>query len=130
MSKRVLVAVLVVVTSVVAAVSMVWGEQLRFTVSSGGMEDVARTLQVGEELREQDIGGLSFELVRNEDGLVYFYRGRDLDGSGRGYVWSPERRVEAKHLGGPWYELVDDAHQSPSVTPLQRGAMRVGAANP
>ncbi|OUC98434.1 hypothetical protein [Streptosporangium minutum] len=98
--------------AVVLVVSLIWAEDLRFTHSAGNMEAVARTLGEGVELRDQSIGSLSFEFVRRENAMVYFYRGKDRGGNGYGYVWSPASRPgDVRHVEGPWYEFRDDAHQ-------------------
>jgi hypothetical protein len=92
--------------------ALIWGEDLRFTHSSGNMEAVARTLREGVELRDQSIGSLSFEFVRRENDQVYFYRGKGRGGDGYGYVWSPASRPgDVRHVKGPWYKFRDDAHQ-------------------
>lgn len=96
----------------ILVVALIWAEDLRFTHSSGDMEAVARTLAEGAEIRDQSIGSLSFEFVRREDDLVYFYRGKGWGGDGYGYVWSPARRPnDVRHVEGPWYRFRDDAHQ-------------------
>ncbi|MCG5213049.1 hypothetical protein [Streptosporangium sp. KLBMP 9127] len=96
----------------VLVVALTWAEDLRFAHSAGNMEAVARTLGEGAELRDQSIGSLSFEFVRQEDDLVYFYRGKGWGGDGYGYVWSPARRPgDVLHVEGPWYKFRDDAHQ-------------------
>ncbi|MFI6393118.1 hypothetical protein [Nonomuraea sp. NPDC050540] len=96
----------------VLVVALTWAEDLRFAHSAGNMEAVARTLGEGAELRDQSIGSLSFEFVRQENDLVYFYRGKGWGGDGYGYVWSPARRPgDVLHVEGPWYKFRDDAHQ-------------------
>ncbi|MEO3802104.1 hypothetical protein [Nonomuraea sp. B1E8] len=91
------------------AVAMAPTENERFTSSAGRMGAVARSLEEGDELREQTIGNLAFEKVFRENGQVYFQRGRGwLGDRAYGYVWSPRVQPrDIEHVEGPWYMYTD-----------------------
>ncbi|MBB5079048.1 hypothetical protein [Nonomuraea endophytica] len=69
----------------------------RFSGAAAEMEAVARTLKDGERLGPRTVGGLAFEEVRRERGVVVFQEGENL-ASPYGYAWSPQgdpaRRLE------------------------------------
>ncbi|WP_061293393.1 hypothetical protein [Herbidospora cretacea] len=99
------------VLAVGLVVAVPWAEDLRFAYSSEEMEEFARTLEDGVEIRDADVGLLSFMFIREENGQVVFYRGRTWGQDGYGYIWSPDGRpAETRHLKGPWYGFRDDAH--------------------
>ncbi|GAA4526350.1 MULTISPECIES: hypothetical protein [Nonomuraea] len=93
----------------VALVALAPTEDDRFAGSVAGMEEVARSLAEGEELGERTVGGLTFERVFRENGLVYFELGRGwLGDRAHGYVRSPQGRPDgADHVAGPWYRYRD-----------------------
>ncbi|MFI9550653.1 hypothetical protein [Nonomuraea endophytica] len=69
----------------------------RFSGAAAEMEAVARTMKDGERLGPRTVGGLAFEEVRRERGVVVFREGENL-ASPYGYAWSPQgdpaRRLE------------------------------------
>ncbi|MGW3348707.1 hypothetical protein ACWDA3_35890 [Nonomuraea rubra] len=64
------------------------GDQ-RFIRSAAELETYARTVQEGERLGPRTIGGMEFEQVRREHGVVVFQQGESLH-SPYGYAWSPQ----------------------------------------
>ncbi|WP_155126712.1 hypothetical protein [[Actinomadura] parvosata] len=64
------------------------GDQ-RFVDSSAQLEAFARTVREGERLGPRTVGGMEFEEVRRERGVVVFQRGESLH-SPYGYAWSPQ----------------------------------------
>ncbi|WP_090940328.1 hypothetical protein [Nonomuraea jiangxiensis] len=61
----------------------------RFIRSAAEMEAFARTMRDGERLGPRTVGGMKFEQVRRERGVVVFQRGERLF-SPYGYAWSPQ----------------------------------------
>ncbi|MGR6917667.1 hypothetical protein ACU635_25800 [[Actinomadura] parvosata] len=57
--------------------------------SAGQLEAFARTVREGEQLGPRTVGGMEFEEVRRERGVVVFQRGESLHGP-YGYAWSPQ----------------------------------------
>lgn len=88
----------------------------RFSGAAAEMEAVARTMRDGERLGPRTVGGMAFEEVRREQGVVVFQAGENL-ASPYGYAWSPE--------GDPARRLQDvvwsDDHVDHSFEPLRGG---------
>lgn len=74
----------------------------RFLRASAGIEAFARTMRDGERLGPRTIGGMEFEEVRRERGVVVFQQGEAME-SPYGYAWSPQ--------GGP-ARLLEDVEWS------------------
>ena len=93
----------------------------RFLRASAEIEASARTMRDGERLGPRTVGGMEFEEVRREHGVVVFQQGDHLH-SLYGYAWSPQgepaRLLEDvewsedhvdhsfKHLRGAFYSWV------------------------
>ncbi|MEQ4717434.1 hypothetical protein [Nonomuraea sp. B19D2] len=61
----------------------------RFLRASAEIEAFARTMRDGERLGLRTVGGMEFEEVRRERGVVVFQQGKALE-SPYGYAWSPQ----------------------------------------
>ncbi|MFC7586085.1 hypothetical protein ACFQYP_21840 [Nonomuraea antimicrobica] len=79
--------VAVVVT--VAIVAFRGTDDQRFIRSAAEMEAFARTMKDGDRLGPRTVGGMDFEEVRRERGVVVFQQGVTLF-SPYGYAWSPQ----------------------------------------
>lgn len=79
-----------VVTVMVAVATFRAPEEEQFIRSAGQIEAVARTLRDGDRLGPRPIGGMAFEEVSREHGLVFFQRGLVAGLDPYGYVWSPQ----------------------------------------
>ncbi|MFD9947312.1 hypothetical protein ACFWYW_22175 [Nonomuraea sp. NPDC059023] len=74
---------------VVALVALRGTGDPRLSAASAEMEAVARTMRDGELLGPRTVGGMAFEEVRREQGVVVFQEGENLS-SPYGYAWSPQ----------------------------------------
>lgn len=82
----VLTAAVIVIAAVVAFRGT---DDQRFVRSAAEVEAFARTVREGDRLGPRAIGGMEFEEVRREHGVVVFQRGEALQ-SPYGYAWSPQ----------------------------------------
>ncbi|MEV0381125.1 hypothetical protein [Nonomuraea sp. NPDC050643] len=73
----------------VVAASGSGSEDQWFPRTTGEAEAVARALGEGERSGPRTIGGMEFEEVGREHGVVFFQRGETM-ASPYGYVWSPQ----------------------------------------
>jgi hypothetical protein len=73
----------------VAIVAFRGTDDQRFIRSAAEMEAFARTMRDGERLGPRTVGGMDFEEVRRERGVVVFQQGETLF-SPYGYAWSPQ----------------------------------------
>lgn len=105
----------VCLTGMLLLVGIFWlspGDGERLARSAGQLEAAARTLGEGESLGPRELGGLTFEDVYREDGVVFFQQGRFAD-EPYGYAWSPQGRLKDfgdehfshkfTHEHGRWY---------------------------
>ncbi|MFI7420371.1 hypothetical protein [Nonomuraea sp. NPDC049684] len=82
----VLTAAVIVVAAIVAFRDT---DDQRFIRSAAEVEAFARTVREGDRLGPRAVGGMDFEEVRREHGVVVFQQGEALQ-SPYGYAWSPQ----------------------------------------
>ncbi|MGI5291691.1 hypothetical protein ACQEVF_51440 [Nonomuraea polychroma] len=83
--------VLVLAGAAIVALVVVRGsEDERFVSAAGEIEAVARTLKEGDRLGPRTIGGMAFEEVSREHGVIFLQRGLVAGLDPYGYVWSPQ----------------------------------------
>ncbi|GAA4536731.1 MULTISPECIES: hypothetical protein [Nonomuraea] len=77
------------VVVIVAIVAFRGTDDQRFIRSAADMESFARTMRDGDRLGPRTVGGMDFEEVRRERGVVVFQQGEAL-ASPYGHAWSPQ----------------------------------------
>lgn len=83
------------------------------------MEAFARTVEEGDRLGPSTVGGMDFEEVRREHGVVVFQQGEELH-SPYGYAWSPQG--DPAPMRGPAIVGAESPHDGTRSIARDRGA--------